>query len=181
MDENEASIMIQQLSKLLEFSLETGSNLISVSEELEHAKLYVEFQKNRYTDSFEVEFNIREEVLDYCCIILMFQPILENAIYHGIKPDDKKNLIVISAYCLGDDIIFSIRDDGIGMDKECLSTVRNNLANDYITEQHIGLANVNQRIKLIFGEKYGLEINSEKGLYSEVKIRVPKVEKGNLS
>lgn len=180
MEENEASVMIQQLSRLLEFSLESSSNFIEIPEEIEHAKLYIDFQKKRYKNSFEVKFNIDSGIEDYCCISLMLQPIIENAIYHGIKPCEAINQIVINVYFEEEIIMFEVLDDGVGIPPERLSEIRNDLMQEDITDNHIGLANVNQRLCIIFGEHYGLDIISEFGDYTKVKISIPKVEKRNL-
>lgn len=181
MGENEASTMIQQLSKLLEFSLESGTNFIEIEKEIEHAKLYIEFQKKRYKNSFEVNFDIEKEVTSYSCISLMLQPIIENAIYHGMKPSEKTNQLSIKVYIEDNQVLFEVIDDGIGILPERLDELRHHLKKELITDTHIGLANVNQRLRIIFGDRYGIELFSDPGRYTKVKISIPKVEIGNLS
>lgn len=181
MGDNEASTMIQQLSKLLEFSLESSTNFIDIEKEIEHAKLYIEFQKKRYKNSFEVTFDVDDRVTGYSCISLMLQPVIENAIYHGIKPSGRINQMDIKVYLESDIIIFEVIDDGMGISPERLTELRSHLKQEIITDTHIGLANVNQRLRIIFGDHYGIELYSDPNRYTKVKISIPKVEIGNLS
>jgi two-component system, sensor histidine kinase YesM len=175
--ENEVSDMLASLSQLLRLSLETENSLVTILKEIEHAKLYVDIQKIRYRDKFEVLWNIDADILNYKIVKLSIQPLIENAIYHGIKPKKEKGTISISGTVCGEGIIIKIMDDGVGLLDENVQVLNMDMKDEYIKEDlHIGMKNVNQRLKLIFGDEYGLSVESELKKYTLVKIHIPKVE-----
>jgi two-component system, sensor histidine kinase YesM len=174
---NEGSKMIQALSRLLSFSLETRDHVVLLARELEHAKLYVEIQKMRYKDRFEVQWNIEKTAFSFKIIKLTIQPIIENAIYHGIKPSDRPGTIIVSGNVQQDSFILKVRDNGIGMSKSETAQLNSGLKNNDVREdRHIGLRNVNQRIRLIFGEDYGLKVRSIAGRGTIVVLTLPKIK-----
>lgn len=175
--ENEVSEMLSSLSWLLRLSLETENNLVTIDKEIQHAKLYLDIQKIRYKDKFEVHWDIDKAILDYKIVKLSIQPLIENSIYHGIKPKKEKGTIFISGYAYEGYIIIQIKDDGIGLPQEEVELLNTEMRKDYIKEDtHIGIMNVNQRIKLLFGEEYGLIVQSEYKKFTAVKIIIPMVE-----
>jgi two-component system sensor histidine kinase YesM len=106
---------------------------------------------------------------------LCLQPIIENAVYHGIKPKMTNGLIVIKGRAVGNDIIIEVSDDGIGIDSKRVLELNGMLEQNYINgDRHIGLRNVNQRIKLIFGESYGIKISSIENKGTVLTIIIPK-------
>jgi len=176
-DENDISFILTSLSHLLRVSFATQEGLISVQEEIENARCYLDIQKFRYADTFDVMWDIDETILPCKISKIVLQPLIENAIYHGLKPQAHKGLIRISGYSPlgGDDIILSVADNGVGMTPERCNALSDQFLEDIIKEDdHIGLSNVNRRLKLIFGEAYGLSIESAPQNGTVVKIRFPK-------
>lgn len=175
--ENEVSKMLSLLSQLLRLSLETENNMVKIETEIEHSKLYVEIQKIRYRDKFNVSWNIDNSLLNLKTVKLSIQPLIENAIYHGIKPKKDTGNITITGSIFVNHTEILILDDGVGMAKEQVEALNESMKDNYIKEDvHIGMKNVNQRIKLVFGEDYGLSIESELGEYTLVRIYMPIVE-----
>lgn len=174
---NEASDMITKLSKLLRLSLDSEENLVPISKEIEHASLYIEMQKLRYKEKINVAWKIADHILHYKTMKLSLQPIIENAIYHGIKPCDYDGLITITGYSREESVVIEIEDNGVGMPNREVEKLNMELYEERIKEnQHIGLRNVNQRIRIIFGEPYGLKVYSEELKGCKVVITIPKVE-----
>ena len=160
-EDNEISKMVLSLSSLLRQSLETENAFTTLKEEVEHAKEYINIQKYRYNDKFNVEWHIDRNCLNLRVVKIMLQPLLENSIYHGIKPMDGKGLIKVKAFIKNKNLVIEIKDNGVGMDAQSIIQLNEDLDKEYIQRNsHIGLVNVNQRVKLLFGEKYGMEVAS---------------------
>ncbi len=178
--ENEGSHMISNLSKLLRIGLDTKEYMNTLRNELEHVRIYLEIQKVRYEDKFQVVYDIEEETLETVLPKITLQPIVENAIYHGIKPTNKKCTLTIKSYISEDRVLIEINDDGTGIEEEKCSLINNELQTEYIKEEnHIGIKNVNQRIKLSFGENYGIEIKSRVNNGTSIIIAIPSAAKNN--
>ncbi len=174
----DAVFMVTQLASLFRVSLSKGRTVISIRDELVHARNYMNIQKVRYKDAFEVSWDIREEILDYCTVKLILQPILENAIYYGVDALGDEGEIVVSGRKEGDDILMSVRDNGLGMPPEKVDQILSDEEHEERTRRHgsgVGLINVHKRIMLRFGPQYGLRIESEPDEGTEVTIRIPAV------
>lgn len=175
--ENEVSDMVASLSDLLRLSLETRNNIIDIRREIEHARLYVKIQKARYEDKFDVVWNIDGAVLDNKITKITLQPLIENAIYHGIKPKKGNGSITVTGCSRDDTNVIEVADDGVGMESEELNLLNSQMKEDFIKEDaHIGLRNVSQRIKLTFGEKYGVTVESRLNKGTVVRIIIPVVK-----
>lgn len=173
---NEISEMTGGLAKMLRMTLENSDTVVAIREEVQHCKYYLEIQQKRYEDKFEVIWKIPEDVLEYKIIRIILQPLVENAIYHGIKPLSEKGILVISGSMHDEEVELSVSDTGLGMTEEELTNLRHNMANDMIKEsKHIGVTNVNQRIKLYFGEEYGVSIESKEGVGTKATVHIPRV------
>lgn len=174
---NEISRMAGALSRMLRMTLENSDTVVPVSMEIQHCKYYLEIQKLRYEDKFDVLWEIPPEV-ERCKIIrIVLQPLVENAIYHGIKPLTNKGLIRIGGRILAQSVELTISDNGLGMTGQELEALRQNMRSDKIKEsRHIGVANVNQRLRLCFGEEYGLLVESREGEGTSVTVRIPRIE-----
>ncbi|MGN0179680.1 MAG: sensor histidine kinase, partial [Monoglobaceae bacterium] len=171
--ENVVSDMICDLASIYEYTLMIHDQWVSIEKEIEFAKVYVRILKARYEDKFEVEWDVDKTILDNEIIKLSLQPIIENAVYHGIKPKEGSGRILVNGYRNGEDIIFEISDDGVGMSEEKLKKVLYRLNDDFeLSDKHIGLANVNQRTKIVFGEKYGITIDSRENIGTCVKLHM---------
>lgn len=171
---NIVSKMIVALSEMLKLSFKTMGKFISVSDELNHVKQYIYLQSIKYENRFETKWDIDKSILGYSTTKLILQPIVENAIIHGVAPSRRFCTIGIRAYSSGDDIIFEISDNGAGVKPDLLAKLQEQLADRSINAvTGIGLNNVNQRIKIIYGNSYGCSIISENGL-TTVTVKIPK-------
>ncbi len=172
----EAVEMVNALARLFRISISRGHELIPIEKEVEHARSYLKIQKFRYKDQFEYEFQVDESCLGYYCNKITLQPIIENAIYHGIDRMVDQGMIIIRIFQDGEDIIFQVEDNGIGMTEEQCSQFLKQEGSDRQGLGGIGIKNVNDRIKIYFGENYGISIQSELDEGTCVTIRMPKVE-----
>ena len=172
---NEASRMIVQLSDILKYSMDSPESKVSLEKELLHTRNYIDIQKTRYIDKFDVIWEYDEPVLKFSVMRLIIQPLIENAIYHGIKPLERKSLIKIKIRHLKDELLITVINNGLGIPKETLARLREKLAQDGEYTQHIGLYNTNKRLKLGYGEGYGLKIRSKEKSGTVVYIRIPAI------
>ncbi len=172
--ENHASIMIALLADLFMLSMDTKDHLVPIKKEIQHANTYIKLLQIRYKNKFEVVWDIDEIISENMIVKLSFQPLIENAIYHGIKPLRSKGIITIKGYIHKEFVVIELTDNGVGMTTETVNSLNRSLSEDYIKESaHIGLSNVNQRIKLIFGDEYGITIKSELGKGTKISMIVP--------
>ena len=173
----EAVVMISELAKLLRVSLSRGKTIISIGEELQHSRSYMNIQRVRYKERFKVEFLIDEEIKNYCIVKLVIQPLLENAIYYGVgnMDEDDDGQILIRGEKKGEDIYISIEDNGMGMPEDIRSNI---LTDNSKVPKHgsgVGVINVHSRISLMFGPEYGLEVYSELDEGTKVVIHIPAI------
>lgn len=172
---NDVSRMIGKLGKIYNYLLKSNEYLVTIKEELTYTELYAEILSYRYKNRFEINWNIDEEILEHKIIKLSLQPILENAVYHGVKPVKRRGKIIFEGGFSGDDIYFKITDDGVGIPHNRLAKIREDLNNAFdIFDEHIGITNVNQRIKMVYKDKYGITIDSEEGKGTCVTVLIPK-------
>ena len=173
--ENPASKTIKSLSKLLRLSLENTDIIVPFGDEIEHCKTYIEIQKIRYGNKFEVIWKIPAEFLKVMMVKIVLQPLVENAIYHGIKSQLLNGTITVMAYQYEESICIEVSNTGKPLSQNELLDLNEMIKGDIIKEnEHIGLSNVNQRLKLFFGEAYGLIIESDGVEVTTVRIIVPK-------
>lgn len=172
----EAAFMITQLAKLFRISLSKGHTIISIRDELQHAQSYMNIQKIRYKNKFEVVFDIDPEILDYCVVKLVLQPILENAINYGIREMDGCGIINICGKKVDDRIILSVLDNGMGIPDDEIGFLLKDTNRIRKRGSGVGLVNVNNRIKILFGGQYGLYIESELDEGTTVYINIPAIE-----
>lgn len=173
--QNTVSNMVTALATLLRLSINRGREVVTFEDEINHVKSYLVIQKERYSNKFDVIWDIDPMLYPYKTLKLILQPLVENAIYHGLELKPGKGTITIGGVIVDDYISISILDDGLGMSKEKLENVRSNLEEYKNSNEHrsIGLANVNERIKLYFGENYGLKIFSEVNAGTRIEISLP--------
>jgi two-component system, sensor histidine kinase YesM len=173
-DDNKVSQMIITLAQLLRVNLQRSGYLVNVREEVEHAKLYVRILELRYKDRLRVQWRIDDDILDCGIIKLAIQPLVENALQHGLKSRRYQGSIVISGRREDESIAISVEDDGVGLSAEDIAALNEHLTNNYeMDDAHIGIRNVNQRIKILFGELYGVRMASRSGGGLIVTIVVP--------
>lgn len=161
--DNPASRMINLLADLLTISLDTKEYTAKIEDEISYAKKYIEIESIKHENNFDVNWNIDESVFGYITPKLILQPILENSFKHGINPlrSLRRGKIDISVCKKASSIEFAVTDNGVGLSAEKLEEIRAALrTNDMPETQHIGLCNVNQRIRLIYGSSYGCGISA---------------------
>lgn len=168
--------MVHALARLFRISISKGHELIPISKEIEHAESYLQIQKYRYKNQFTYEFQVDPECLDYYCNKITLQPIIENAINHGLDLLVEEGRITVQVCQDGEDILFFVQDNGVGMSEEQLRTI---LQHDPKDRTGIGIKNVNDRLKIYFGKQYGLHISSELDVGTCVEIRMPKIKEGD--
>lgn len=164
--------MVEALARLFRVSISKGNEIINVADEIEHARSYLIIQKIRYKDMFDFTIDVQPEVIGCKTLKLILQPIIENAIYHGIKQLYEKGEIKITASIKDNKILFQVMDNGYGIKPTFLKGI---LDRESKSEKNsgVGLKNVNERIKLWFGEEFGLEVNSELDVGTTVNIWIP--------
>lgn len=172
---DEAAFMISQLAKLFRISLSKGHTIISVRDELQHAKSYMNIQRIRYKDAFSVTFDVDPELEEYCAVKLTLQPILENSINYGVDPMDDCGEIFIRVKKEDDMLILSVEDNGIGMSQEEVSLLLTDSNRKRKHGSGVGLININNRLQILFGKEYGLLIESEPDEGTRVSIRIPAI------
>ena len=170
----DAVSMVQALGRLLRISLSRGKNVISVGDELQHARSYLAIQKYRYKNKFTSYFEVEPDIEQYKTIKLVIQPLIENAIYYGMEYMDGEGEIHIRAYTRDQDLYLEVEDNGPGMPEDQVEHLLTGGEKARQKGSGIGLKNVNQRIQLYFGTQYGLEIESEPDEGTVVRIHIPK-------
>ncbi len=169
---DELSDLILALSSFFRISLSKGEEKITLSKELAHVRSYLEIQQYRYREILDYEIEADEEVLGALIPKIIIQPLVENAIYHGIKPKLVKGTIKISVKRVKEKLMIEVKDDGVGMDKEELKNLLLDIASLKPTKSY-GLYNVSQRIILYYGREYGLKIESCKAKGTCVSLSLP--------
>jgi len=166
--------LVSSIVNLLNGCMKNDNNQITVEEEISLLKSYITMQEYRLFGRFTVVFSIEPSVMSCLIPRFLLQPILENALIHGIEPSGKKGLIVIKGYKQDDKLYFSITDNGVGMSQEQIDLLlRSDIHSQRSRLTGIGIANTRDRIKMLYGPEYGLEINSVKGVFTTVNICLP--------
>ena len=175
--ENPVSKSLINLASFFRNTLTSGY-FVSIENEIKYTKEYVNILALRYGDLFDIEWDIDESILSYTIIKICLQPIIENAVYHGIKQKNDKGVVKIKGLCDDNNIILIVSDDGVGIEKDALDELNKTLSETSFTNEksHIGLSNVNQRIKIIFGDSYGIHVESTVGVGTDVYVTIPKKE-----
>ena len=168
--------MVHALARLFRISISRGNELIPIAKELEHAESYLQIQKYRYKNQFTYTFEVDPACLEYYCNKITLQPIIENAINHGLDLMVDEGQITVQVCQEGEDILFRVRDNGVGMSREQVDAILHHSPGD---RTGIGIKNVDDRLKIYFGKKYGLRITSELDVGTCVEIRMPKIGEGD--
>lgn len=164
--------MTSSLAKLLRRSISNEQEAVTVAEEVEYTETYLTIQKMRYKDKLEYEILVDPEILQETVIKLILQPLVENAIYHGIKYKEGKGLIRIRGFQQNERMILQVQDDGKGMEPETLAHIFEKHTRD-TRSNGVGLNNVNERIQLCYGDDYGISFRSSPGEGTEATITLP--------
>ncbi len=173
---NEAVKVVTALARFFRISLSKGKSIIPVRDELEHVRNYLMIQQMRFKNKFSYKIDSEPDTLNLASLKLMLQPLVENAIYHGMEFMDGDGEIEVHAYLENGDLWFTVRDNGLGMTKEQVDSLLTE--NAHVSSRRgsgIGVKNVNERIRLYFGEHYGLAIESEPDEGTTIRIHLPAV------
>lgn len=165
--------LVDALSKLFKLGLNKGKEITTVKNEVDHIKSYLLIQKYRYDEAPNFIIDIDPELYEYSTIKLILQPFVENALLHGFATSDRKAEIKILGMDMGENIQFEIIDNGVGMDEDRINEIYDP---EFEGRKGFGVYNVDQRIKLYFGEKYGIAIHSKKDEGTRVVITIPKTK-----
>lgn len=173
----EVADMINFLSRFFRISLSAGKEFITISEEIEHVKNYLEIQKIRYQD--KISYNIEADHSAEGNLVpkLIIQPLVENSIYHGLKPRKQLGVIDIKVYSREGYIFIEVSDNGLGINYNNLEIIRKNLS-ESIESDHYGLYNINERLRFAFGEKYSISIESVVNSGTKVLLKIPMTGEG---
>jgi two-component system sensor histidine kinase YesM len=170
---NELNTIVENLSDILRYSLDGQNNLVTLQKEIAYTFSYINIQKIRYKDKFDVIWEYDDKVLKYHIMKLIFQPFIENSLYHGIKEKEGTGLIKVKIKARQTRLCISIVDNGIGMLPERLKHVREKLRLDQDQTRHIGLFNTHRRLKLTYGDSFGVKLNSKFGWGTALYITIP--------
>jgi len=176
------SIMTKALGDMFRYSIKTDSELVSVEDELSHVNNYLTIQKIRFEHKIDFFFYIQSDLDSMRILKLILQPVIENALYHGLEKTRNSGSITITGYTSNDQIIFEVADNGVGMSEEQLNDLQRLLSEPpefnelgQRNKRSIGLKNVHSRIALYYGAGYGLTLESHKDAGTKVTINIPKI------
>lgn len=174
--------LVSNLSKFFRISLSKGKDWITIGEEIERTQSYLTIQKMRYRDIMDFSIEVDPTVTNSTVLTLILQPLVENALYHGVKHKRQRGTIMVRAQRKGEDeVLLAVEDDGIGIPAEKvleISAALNDESDDIHAESGFGLVNVNRRIQLYYGRQYGLSLSSEYGRGTRVTISIPLTRTG---
>ncbi|MGB8453536.1 MAG: sensor histidine kinase [Anaerocolumna sp.] len=169
----DVSIAVQALSKFYKMTLRKGNIVVTIEDELEHVSLYIQLQNMRYDNKIHFTVDIPDNMLEYTIPKIIFQPVVENAIQHGIFcKESKEGNIVITGWTEDDTLVFIISDDGVGIPKEKIDQLMSGKIQSS-TGSGVGILNTHNRLQLYYDTQFGLRYRSREGEYTEVEIRIP--------
>jgi two-component system sensor histidine kinase YesM len=180
--DHDLSKMVLILGKLLRYTVQIGDQVVNILDEMEYLKNYLTLQNLRFKNKFNLEIDIAPELTELKTIKLVFQPLIENSIYHGLEPKPGLGTIRITGRCHEEGTYFEVADNGVGIEGEQLEQINRRIQEPNMTGNHgksIGLKNVNERIKLYYGDVYGIKISSEPGQGTVVRIELPSIDRIN--
>ena len=175
----EVVLMTASLARLLRQSISNEDELVFIGQEAEYARSYLTIQKMRYKDKLEFQIDISPAIFGVKIIKLVLQPIIENAIYHGLKYKDSKGFLIVRGYQEGEKAVLEVEDNGVGMDEETLSHIFEKHKVNYHSNG-VGVYNVQKRLKLYYGEEYGIVYKSKKNEGTRAVITIPVETGGKL-
>ncbi|MFP3043211.1 sensor histidine kinase [Treponema primitia] len=180
--EQDVIAMSSALARLFRLSISKGKEIIDVASEIEHVKNYLTIQKIRYKDRLDYRIEVDEDIMHFKIVKIILQPLVENAIYHGIKNNSVAGAVIITGCRTERGMDLAVRDDGAGMDRDTLERVRARLVRGNTADppspgrgSGVGVGNVDERIKLYFGAEYGLEFESREDEGTTVFIHLPAI------
>ena len=175
----EVVLMTASLARLLRQSISNEDEVVPLAREVEYAKGYLTIQKMRYKDKLEFEINVEPSILNIPLIKLVLQPIIENAIYHGLKYKESKGLLQVKGFKKDGNAVLQVIDNGVGMDEETLAHIYDKHKVNYHSNG-VGVYNVQKRLQLYYGESYGITYESEKGVGTTATITIPGMQEESI-
>jgi two-component system sensor histidine kinase YesM len=170
----ELESLVDAVSNYFKKSLNVGKDFISISDTVSQLMSYVDIQKIRFKDRFTCTFDFQPEISDIQILNFILQPLVENSKCHGIEPKVEKCNIVVKGWQSGENILLSVEDDGIGIPQEKLDQINYFMENEQAqTDDYFAITNINKRIKLFYGNEYGLTITSRSSEGTLVTVRIP--------
>lgn len=169
----EVAQMIYNLASMFRYSTYNNGSLVSIRDEIKHSKMYLSLCSTRYKGMLDYSIHVDDKYLDYLVPKFTIQPILENAINHGLRKGFYDNYIKVTIKEIDEEIEISIKDNGNGMSEEAIRKIKDGLEKNIQKPNSIGLMNINNRLKLNFGEQYGIYINSRINEGTTVSIKIP--------
>lgn len=171
--ENSCSVMVSDLSSVIRYSLSSPQEDVKIGEEIDYLKTYLEIMKIRYPDKFTAEFRIDPACVIYPIKKMIFQPLVENSIYHGIKEKSGGGTVCIGARFLKNSIMIYVWDNGTGIPPSKLESLQKQLSSEEIPLDHVGLISTNLRLKFAYGKDSILHIKSIEGRFTIIYFRIP--------
>ena len=175
----EVVLMSASLARLLRQSISNEDEVVPIANEVEYARGYLTIQKMRYKDKLEFQIEVDSSILYIPLIKLVLQPIIENAIYHGLKYKESKGLLIVKGFMKDGNAVLQVIDDGVGMDEETLAHIYDKHKVNYHSNG-VGVYNVQKRLKLYYGEDYGITYTSELGKGTTATITIPGRQEGQI-
>ena len=175
----EVVLMTASLARLLRQSISNEDEVVPIANEVEYARGYLTIQKMRYKDKLEFQIDVDSSILYIPLIKLVLQPIIENAIYHGLKYKESKGLLIVKGFMKDGNAVLQVIDDGVGMDEETLAHIYDRHKVNYHSNG-VGVYNVQKRLKLYYGDDYGITYESEKGKGTTATITIPGRQEGQI-
>ena len=175
----EVVLMTASLARLLRQSISNEDEVVPIANEVEYARGYLTIQKMRYKDKLEFQIAVDSSILYIPLIKLVLQPIIENAIYHGLKYKESKGLLIVKGFMKDGNAVLQVIDDGVGMDEETLAHIYDKHKVNYHSNG-VGVYNVQKRLKLYYGEDYGITYTSELGKGTTATITIPGRQEGQI-
>lgn len=168
----EVVLMTASLARLLRQSISNEDEVVSIGQEVEYARGYLTIQKMRYKDKMEFQIEVDPSILHIPLIKLVLQPVIENAIYHGLKYKESKGLLLVKGFMKSDNAVLQVIDNGVGMDEETLAHIYERHKVNY-QSNGVGVYNVQKRLQLYYGNEYGITYESKKGEGTTATITIP--------
>ena len=170
----EMTTLIRSLCDFYRISLSNGDEFIPIKDEIKHVECYLKIQSIRFKNQFTYDLEVEPHLLSMYCLKILLQPLIENAITHGLRPLDHPGEIHIRIFTQENNIIMTVEDNGVGMSDQMLDEVKNGLSNQALHKY--GLYNINQRIRLTYGETYGIHIQSQLNSGTKVTVTIPQIK-----
>ena len=170
--------MTAALARYFRLSLSKGKEVITIYEEVEHIKHYLQIQQIRYASKLTYTIEVSPDIFDEMIVKIVLQPLVENALYHGIKDLEEGGYIRVLGFREGNNIILEVYDNGKGMSHEQIKNILKAPSSTFITKGGVAIKNVHERIQVYFGQDYGLSYESEYGKWTKVRITIPAIEIG---